>query len=72
MLTAEIKVDGNTIAHIYAVKDGDTVGELRDYVFEYYRPERGVIKGKVRHHRPNGAVALLKEICENVEMQGGK
>ena len=77
MITAEIKVNGAMIAHVYAVNQGEAsiLPEVKDmcfYTYEYYRPEHTVIRGKVTHFRPNGAAALLKEIFEEVETKGGK
>ena len=83
MLTAEIKINGVMIAHVYAVNKGlvprttekkahPFCGEFCTYAYEYYRPEHTVIRGKVEHFRPNGAAALLKEICEDIEGKGGK
>ena len=40
--------------------------------YEYYRVGEKIIRGTVKHFRDNGAVALLKEICEDIETKGGK
>jgi len=72
MITAEIRVNTQLIGHIYCVNEvGDDDGWCQ-YSYEYYCPGEGTIKGTVRHYRPNGAVALMKEICEDIETQGGK
>lgn len=42
------------------------------YSYEYYVVGKEIIKGTVKHHSPNGAIALLKEICEDIESKGGK
>ena len=77
MITAEIKVNGVMIAHVYVVNQGAAsldpdVDGLCEYHYEYYRPEHSVIRGKAEHFRPNGAAALLKEVFEDVEGKGGK
>jgi hypothetical protein len=86
MLTADIRINGALIGHIYCVNEktinppGDdrfhpvpiVTSKWYEYSYEYYRPGEGIIKGAVQHYRPNGAAALLKEICEDIETKGGK
>ena len=74
MITAEIRVNCGLIGHIYCVNEVQTEppGEWYAYSYEYYMPGEQVIKGTVKHYRPNGAIALLKEICEDIETKGGK
>ena len=75
------------VGHIYCVKEtqmprppGDDrfhpmpgiTSQWYEYSYEYYKPGELIIKGSVQHYRPNGAVALMKEICEDIETKGGK
>lgn len=85
MITAEIRVSGRLIAHVYCVNEEPVPGpgnrwDARDtewyrYSYEYLsvgEGAKGVINGEVKHFRPNGAAALMKEIFEDVETKGGK
>lgn len=72
MITAEIRVNAQLVGHVYCVNEGGTSDGWCTYRYEYYCPDKETIKGEVMHFRPNGAAALLKEIFENVESQGGK
>lgn len=72
MITAEIRINGQFLGHVYCVNEEGDPDDWCDYSYEYYRPEQGLIKGEVRHFRPNGAAALLKEIFEDIETKGGK
>jgi len=77
MMTAEIKINGITIAHVYAVNKGSVtpdpdVAGLCEYHYEYYIPEGGVTEGKVEQYRPNGAAALLRLIFNDISRKGGK
>lgn len=72
MITAELRVNCGFIGHIYCVNIGGDDDDWCDYRYEYYTPDEKVISGRVKHFRPNGAIALMKEICEDIETQGGK
>jgi len=78
MLTCDIKVNGRRIATISAVnqgKKGITLSEFelgwRKYLYKYdnYEPKQQ-LQGSVHHFRPSGAIALIKEICEDLETKG--
>lgn len=85
MITAEIRVNGQMIGHIYCINEKRTRGPGRhcdaldegwdegwyEYSYEYYRPGLHIIKGKVRHFRDNDAAALMKEVFDTI-MKGGK
>lgn len=84
MITAELRINTQLMGHIYCVNEKDIPGPdgSRDwntalkgwceYSYEYYKPGENIIKGTVEHYRPNGAIALMKEICEDIEGKGGK
>ena len=63
MLTADLKVNGVLIAHVYIRNLVDRVGLLDKYAFELYRPESGIIKtGTVTHNRDRGAEELIVKV----------
>jgi len=64
MLTAEIKVNGSLIAHMYIVNEGSFDGENAKYRYEIYHPDDGIIKGKMSHVRSDGALELIRLILE--------
>jgi hypothetical protein len=72
MITAEIRVNAQLVGHIYCVNTGNHTNGWHKYRYEYYRPDGGIIKGEIEHFRDNGAIALVKEICEDVETKGGQ
>lgn len=76
MITAELRVNGQFIGHIYARNEGGEVNGWCEYRYECYTLNddsgNSLVNGKVRHFRPNGAVALFKEICEDVGTRGSK
>jgi hypothetical protein len=68
MISAEIKVNGTMVGHIYArnistpevLESG--VG-LNLYHWEYYKPENRIAKrGKVSHERQDGIEKLISKI----------
>ncbi len=71
MLSAEIKVNGTMVGHIYARNISTPaileagVG-LNMYHWEYYRPEqRSAKRGKVVHERQDGIESLIgKNLAE--------
>jgi hypothetical protein len=78
MLQVEIKVNGRIIATVKAVnqdKKGLTPAEFddgwRQYLYEYDYPNHTKCEGTVLHFRKNGHVALIKEICEDLEATHG-
>jgi len=80
MLTVDIKENGRLIGHIVAVNQdvkGVTKAEWlagwRAYEYEYtpYKTKGNRKVGQVAHCRTNGATALVKEICEDLEAKHG-
>ena len=75
MLTAEIKINGKLIGHLYIVNKGFVTFELGkindecDYEYECYmvEEEEPVIKGHVKHSRKSGALELIKKVIRNVQ-----
>lgn len=72
MITAEIRINTQLIGNIYCVRKTATDMDWCEYSYEYYKPGHGLIQGLVKHYQPNGAIALFKEICEDIETKGGK
>ncbi len=76
MLTAEIKVNGCLIGHLYVVKVGPLPDEYRDlYEYDYSYHEIGseiVTNGKLPHYRSNGALALVRLCAEQLKKRGCK
>ena len=81
MITVAIQ-DETATGYIVCIRErempplpGNTSG-WNECDYEYYRPGESIIQGTVRHHPPNGAIALLKEICEDIDeaydLYGGK
>lgn len=71
MLTAEIKVNGCLIGHIYAHNTGYVHAQNHDecsYEYHIYDVTEGsVIKsGRVEHARSSGAFALIQTIIEEL------
>jgi len=86
MLTAMLQLDDEVIGTVYCVNAGPLAapeetkkedrnseeGEWCEFAYEYHRECARTIRGTVKHYRPNGAIALMKEICEDIETKGGK
>ena len=84
MLMVGLHLNDDPIGTVYCVNAGpvsDLPGDtnkhadpdqLYAYSYEYHKPNSQIIRGTVRHYRLNGTVALLKEICEDIETKGGK
>lgn len=72
MLTVEMHVGTHYTGRISCTrKTSVDEPEWNAYSYEYYVVGKEVIKGTVKHHTPNGAIGLLKEICEDIETKGG-
>lgn len=83
MFTVQMHRNDEVIGTVYCVNSSPVVntadasdeneehGMWCEYAYEYH--QHGVVahRGTVKHYRPNGAVALLKEICEDIEAKGG-
>ncbi len=71
MLSAEIKVNGNMVGHIYARNVTGKLNlknESHLYWWEYYRPEsRRSNKGYVNHVRAEGIEQLISLILAEVD-----
>ena len=68
MLTADLRVNGVLVAHVYIRNLMDRVGQVDTYAFEIYRPESGVIKtGTVTHNRDNGAEDLIVKVLTDTD-----
>lgn len=66
MLTAEIKVNGVLIGHMYVVNEYMHDDEA-SYRWEYYEPDGGLTKGVgLTHKRSDGAVALIAKVAKLV------
>jgi hypothetical protein len=66
MLTAEIKINGALIVHIYAVNERELndIGETK-YRYEIYRPDSPIRTGEVHHLYGDGAASLIHCIIED-------
>jgi len=71
MITAEIKVNGAMLQHLYihnqGIADADTSLVTCLYEYEYYRvgTKDPIVKGCILHDRTNGAGALIMLALEN-------
>lgn len=67
MLTAEIKINGVLIGHIYIVNEYTNADGDASYRWEYYEPDGGLTKGAgLTHKRSDGAVALIAKVAKLV------
>ena len=72
MLTAEIKINGCMIGHIYIVNEGELgTSGIYNYSWEYYKPgsdspQRVVMSGHTSHTRGEGALTLIKKVVDIV------
>jgi len=67
VLSAELKVNGTLIAHVYARNVAEAGGDVCVYDYEYYQVEsRRVHNGTVRHARSKGLRKLIVEILTDV------
>ena len=66
MLTAEVKINGALIYHIYVHNEERYIKTHPDakcsYYFEIYQPQKEISKGKITHARTDGALVLLNKI----------
>jgi hypothetical protein len=84
MLTAEIRINGKLLGHLYIINRGcasaayeiglvDTPTSMDDYLYDYEYFEVGSNKsprtGKVAHKREDGALALIRICAEDVAQQ---
>ena len=62
MLSAEIKINGSLLGHLYLHNLGYLKGKLTEceYEYEYYEIGKKIIKGNVIHDRQDGAIKLLE------------
>jgi len=69
MFTAEIKINGTLIGHVYGRNLDETKNGRDHYTFEYYAPENpgDVVTGKVWHKYDDGMRKLLIKILQEVE-----
>ena len=40
--------------------------------YEYYKPGDQIVKGAVEHYCPDGEIALLQKLCEDILKKGGE
>lgn len=68
MITAEIRVNGALIAHLYARNYSSTLTdpEVCLYSWEYYQVGGETRRGVVQHRRSDGHAALLAKVLEEV------
>lgn len=64
MLTAEIKVNGELIAHIHIVNESLLENNKSRYRYEIYEPREEVRDGRIDHFRVDGALELIRLILE--------
>jgi len=72
MVTAEIRINGTLLGHIYAVNDVTLENGQSLYHWECYVPDRGPLVGgtELRHRREDGALALISKIIEAAKTKG--
>jgi len=68
MITAEIKVNGCLISHLYIVNKDFLPGSLTDctYVYEYYEIGKDVQRDRITHRKRDGALKLIEIVCKAV------
>lgn len=68
MLTAEIKINGCLLSHVYIHNTGvePGMGDCYNYEYEVYNvgegESKGVIWGFLKHKRSDGALELVKKV----------
>lgn len=67
MLTVELKINTELIAHIYILNRKNLGNDRYEYEYTYYEPGKEIIKGKVIHLRSEKAVKLVSLILEQIE-----
>ncbi len=72
MLTAVITIDGKQAGTVVCKNIDGAYNDRAEYEYLYTGDAPPIIKGRVFHHKPNGAIALLKEVCEDIETKGGR
>lgn len=74
MLSAELKVNGVLVAHLYGHNKGFTDPD-GNYVYFWELYEVGkskVSSGTLTHSRPDGLIVLVqKMLSEHIDLQGG-
>ena len=68
MITAEIKINGTMLGHLYIVRDKPIVKHTLpvSYTFEYYEISKGVSGGSVMHKPVDGALRLLRTVIDKI------
>lgn len=64
MFSAEIKINGIMIAHIYGHNTSELIDGQCKYKYEVYRPNKAFVKGDVLHKRSDDILQLLKKIID--------
>lgn len=70
MMTAEIRINGSMISHIYIrnISSEFSVDGMNLYKYEYYQPETGEVKtGEIKFKRDKGALTLVRDIINKME-----
>jgi len=66
MLTADIRINGALIGHLYILNVGLREDDKTGYKIEYYEPGNEIKRGFVLHDRQEGASVLVQKALEVV------
>lgn len=68
MLTAELKINGTLIGHLYGHNEGYNTDGSCEYSWHYYKTETGaVVKGTLSHKREDGLEELIASILRSIK-----
>jgi len=71
MFTIEMRINGVLVSTIYGRNIGvDDTTNRHKYLYELYRPESGVQKGFVAHHREEGIERLTQIVLDDAIGRG--
>ena len=67
MMENTIKINGNTIGHLYLHNEGMVSNGMHQYFYRYYNVRDGVIiSGYVKHYQKDQAETLQKLIFQDI------
>ena len=72
MLTAEVKINGVLLGYAHVVNTREVQAGATMYRYEFYRPEKGVVRGTVLHRREEGAYELVRLIMAELGREGSE
>ena len=69
MFTAELRINGTLIGHIYGQNVGGSASD-GNYKYEWYEPTlHRIVEGRVAHKRKDGLRKLVRLILEDIDVK---